>query len=58
MEILIESSGGEKGYSNMELREEGIAFLVAGTDTSAANIAYTLKLLSMYPEIQEKVYQE
>lgn len=42
----------------MELREEVLTLTVAGTDTSAVAIGYTLKLLGKYPEIQEKVDQE
>lgn len=42
----------------MELREETLALIIAGTDTSGASIGYTLKLLAMYPDVQEKIYEE
>ncbi|KOB70438.1 Uncharacterized protein OBRU01_15360 [Operophtera brumata] len=58
LDLLISLSGGEKGYNNVELREEVLGLTVAGTDTSAVAVGYTLKLLGKYPEIQEKVYQE
>lgn len=58
LELLISLSGGGKGYSNVELREEVLTLTVAGTDTSAVSIGYTLIALGKYPEIQEKVYQE
>ncbi|XP_035459320.2 cytochrome P450 4d2 isoform X1 [Spodoptera frugiperda] len=58
LDILIHLSGGENGYSNVELREEVLTLTVAGTDTSAVAIGFTLQLLGKYPEIQDKVYQE
>ncbi|KAJ0180016.1 hypothetical protein K1T71_004607 [Dendrolimus kikuchii] len=58
LDFLIHISGGENGYTNVELREEVLTLIVAGTDTSACAIGFTLKLLSKYPEVQEKVYQE
>ncbi|XP_037875026.1 cytochrome P450 4c3 isoform X1 [Bombyx mori] len=58
LDLLITLSGAEKGYTNIELREEVLTLTVAGTDTSAVAIGFTLELLSKYPEIQEKVYKE
>ncbi|XP_060801099.1 cytochrome P450 4C1 [Amyelois transitella] len=58
LELLITLSGGEKGFTDIELREEVLTLTIAGTDTSAVAIGYTLKLLSMYPHIQDKVYEE
>ncbi|XP_063630769.1 cytochrome P450 4C1-like [Cydia splendana] len=59
IEAVIQSSGGlEKGYSDMELREELMVFMVAGSDTSATAVSYTTVLLSRYPDVQDKVYQE
>ncbi|GBP32878.1 Probable cytochrome P450 313a1 [Eumeta japonica] len=51
-------SGGTKGYSNMELREESFILIVAGTDTSAVALGFTLTLLAKYPDVQERVYRE
>ncbi|XP_047986307.1 cytochrome P450 4d2-like isoform X2 [Leguminivora glycinivorella] len=58
LEMLLESSGGHQGYSDIELREEVLVIVLAGTDTSAVGAAYTAVMLSRYPEVQEKVYQE
>lgn len=58
LDLLIHMSGGENGFTNLELREEVMTLTVAGTDTSAVAMGYTLKLLGKYPEIQEKLYQE
>ncbi|XP_063532120.1 cytochrome P450 4V2-like [Cydia strobilella] len=58
LEMLIESSGGPQGYTELELREEVLVIILAGTDTSAVGAAYTAVMMSRYPEVQEKVYQE
>ncbi|GBP32899.1 Probable cytochrome P450 313a1 [Eumeta japonica] len=51
-------SGGAKGYSNIELREESFILIAAGTDTSAVALGFTLTLLAKYPDVQERVYRE
>ncbi|XP_049866217.1 cytochrome P450 4C1-like [Pectinophora gossypiella] len=58
LELLMESSGGERGYSNDELREETTVLVMAGTDTSAVGAAFTTLMMSRHPDIQEKVYEE
>ncbi|XP_053602841.1 cytochrome P450 4c3-like [Plodia interpunctella] len=58
LDHLITLSGGSKGFTNVELREEVLTLTIAGTDTSAHAIGYTFKLLAKYPEIQEKVFDE
>ncbi|KAM3962933.1 cytochrome P450 4C1-like [Aphomia sociella] len=58
LDLLVTHSGGDRGYTDIELREEVLTLTIAGTDTSAVATGYTLKLLSKYPDIQEKVYKE
>ncbi|KAI5643798.1 cytochrome p450 domain-containing protein [Phthorimaea operculella] len=58
LDLLISLSGEEKGYNDVELREEVLTLTIAGTDTSATCVGYTLKVLGKYPAIQEKVFQE
>ncbi|CAH2266913.1 jg8819 [Pararge aegeria aegeria] len=58
LDLLISLSGGEKGYTDLELREEILTLTIAGTDTSAVSMCFTLKLLAKYPEVQEKLYKE
>nr|QLI62189.1 cytochrome P450 40 [Streltzoviella insularis] len=58
LDLLITLSGGETGYNDIELREEVLTLTIAGTDTSAHAVGFTLKLLTKYPEVQERVYQE
>ncbi|CAD0198535.1 unnamed protein product, partial [Chrysodeixis includens] len=58
LELLIEAASGDKGYSNMELREETLVLVLAGTDTSAVGAAFTLMMLAKHPDVQDKVYEE
>ncbi|KAJ0176920.1 hypothetical protein K1T71_006929 [Dendrolimus kikuchii] len=58
LELLIESSGKEKGYTDIELLEETLVLVLGGTDTSAVSICYTTLMLAKHPDVQEKVYQE
>ncbi|XP_052753295.1 cytochrome P450 4C1-like isoform X2 [Galleria mellonella] len=43
---------------NLELREETLVMVLAGTDTSAVGASFTMLLLARHPDIQEKVFQE
>ncbi len=38
--------------------DETITLLFAGQDTTAATLSWTLHLLTLYPHVQEKLYQE
>uniref|UniRef100_A0A1E1WU74 Cytochrome P450 n=1 Tax=Pectinophora gossypiella TaxID=13191 RepID=A0A1E1WU74_PECGO len=58
LEMLIESSQEEGGYTNEELSDETMALMLASTDTSANAAAFTLIMLSRHPEIQQKVFDE
>ncbi|XP_049866218.1 cytochrome P450 4d2-like [Pectinophora gossypiella] len=58
LELLIETSGGDSGYTDEELREETLVLVMAGTDTSAVGTAFTALMFSWYPHVQQKVYDE
>lgn len=58
LELLIESTGGEKGYTDLELLEETLVLVLAGTDTSAVGTAFTALMLSRHGDVQVKVYRE
>lgn len=51
-------SSGDKGYSKVELGEETLVIVLAGTDTSAVGTAFTAVMLAKHPDVQAKVYQE
>ncbi|XP_049870032.1 cytochrome P450 4C1-like isoform X2 [Pectinophora gossypiella] len=58
LELLIESSGGKLKYTDIEMQEEFVVLVVAGTDTSAVATSFTILMLSQFPDIQEQVYSE
>ncbi|XP_050557105.1 cytochrome P450 4V2-like [Spodoptera frugiperda] len=58
LELLIEGSGGDQGYSDLELQEETLVLVLAGTDTSAVGASFTVSMLARYPAVQERVYKE
>ncbi|CAG5042723.1 unnamed protein product [Parnassius apollo] len=57
LELIIESSGS-RCFTNVELREETLVIVLAGTDTSAVGASFTSAMLSRYMEVQNKVYDE
>ncbi|KAF5292049.1 hypothetical protein FQR65_LT11315 [Abscondita terminalis] len=58
LQQLIELSEEGAKFTDEELREEVDTFMVAGSDTTASMNSFTFMMLGMYPEIQEKVYEE
>ncbi|XP_031330686.1 cytochrome P450 4c3-like [Photinus pyralis] len=58
LQQLIELSEGGANFTDDELREEVDTFMVAGSDTTASMNSFIFIMLGMFPEIQEKVYQE
>lgn len=48
----------DKTKFSKNLIDEAITLLFAGQDTSAATLSWTLHLLSLYPTIQDKLYNE
>ncbi|KAK4317686.1 hypothetical protein Pmani_011247 [Petrolisthes manimaculis] len=58
LDILLEYSGGTKGLSDEDIREEVDTFMFEGHDTTAAAISWSLFLLGHHPEIQAKVHEE
>ncbi|CAH0407554.1 unnamed protein product [Chilo suppressalis] len=58
LELLIDYSGGDKGYTNLELQEETMVMLLAGTDTSAVGASFVMVMLSKHQDVQEKLFQE
>ncbi|KAL1397234.1 hypothetical protein pipiens_009910 [Culex pipiens pipiens] len=45
-------------FSDEELVHQAFTMVGAGTDTSSNSVAFTLLSLGMYPEVQQKVYEE
>lgn len=49
---------GDNNFNNKQLREHVDSITIAGNDTTALVISYTLVVLGQHPDIQEKVYKE
>ncbi|XP_067013699.2 cytochrome P450 4C1 [Anabrus simplex] len=59
LDILIRSSESEgAALSNKQLRDEVITLLLAGIETTATSMCFTLMMLAYHPQIQEDVHQE
>ncbi|XP_073951349.1 cytochrome P450 4C1-like isoform X2 [Choristoneura fumiferana] len=58
LEMIMEHSGSIGGYTDLELREETMVIILAGTDTSAVGTSFALVMMSRYEEVQKKVYEE
>ncbi|MCW1542016.1 cytochrome P450, partial [Campylobacter jejuni] len=56
--LLVVDADTNKRFSFEEIfRSSGYAFL-AGHETTASSLTWTLYLLSLYPKEQEKAYEE
>lgn len=51
-------SGAEDRYSDKELRDAVIDFLLAGRDTTAVTLAWFTYEMCCHPEIADKIYKE
>lgn len=49
---------GGQGLSDKEVRDQALIFLLAGHETTATALTFTLHLLGLHPDIQKKVQQE
>nr|WCC58119.1 cytochrome P450 [Pharsalia antennata] len=54
LDLLLENSE----FTEEELKEEVEVFLIAGTDTSGTTTCFLFEIFGLYPEIQQKVYEE
>lgn len=55
LQLLLEKN---MNFTNEQLREHIDSITIAGNDTTALVIAYTLMMLGIHIEDQEKVHQE
>ena len=59
MDILISARDEDGvGMTDVEIRNEVDTFLLAGHDTTASALSWTLYVLAKYPEHQRKVQKE
>jgi cytochrome P450 len=60
VQALIAATDPETGrpLTDEDIRDELVIFLLAGHDTTATTLTYSLWALGQHPEMQEKVYNE
>ncbi|XP_023210866.1 cytochrome P450 4C1-like isoform X1 [Centruroides sculpturatus] len=58
LDLLLYHHLTDGSLNEEDIREEVDTFMFEGHDTTAMGISWTLYLLGLHPDIQEKVYQE
>ncbi|XP_067118898.1 cytochrome P450 4c3-like [Centruroides vittatus] len=58
LDLLLYHHLTDGSLNEEDIREEVDTFMIGGHDTTAMGISWTLYLLGLHPDIQEKVYQE
>ncbi len=56
LDVLMTFYNPDEGF--IDIRNQLLTFLVAGHETSAIAMTWTLHLLAHYPEVQQKLYDE
>ena len=54
----IELNNWNVGLTNDEVTAQAMLFLLAGYETTATTLSFIMYHMAVYPEYQEKVYQE
>ncbi len=60
LSLLMQARDPQSGQtmSDLELRDEVMTFLIAGSDTTAQGLTWVLHLLTVYPLVAEKMVEE
>jgi len=58
LQMCIDAAGPEKKISDDEIDAQGLLFILAGYETTAASLNFTTYLLAKNPEVQEKLRKE
>jgi len=60
LSMLLSARGAEtgEGMSDKQLRDEVMTLLLAGHETTAISLMWTLYLLSQHPEVEERLHAE
>ncbi|CAK1594479.1 unnamed protein product [Parnassius mnemosyne] len=58
VDLLLELSIETGALNDLEIREEVDTIIVAGHDTTATTLMFTLVLIGSYPKVQERIFEE
>ncbi|XP_013165752.1 PREDICTED: cytochrome P450 4C1-like [Papilio xuthus] len=58
LDLLLELSIEKGAFNDLEIREQVDTMIVAGHDTSANVLMYTLVMIGSYPKVQERIFKE
>jgi cytochrome P450 len=56
--LLLRSADAEGGLSEQQVRDELVTLVIAGHETVASSLAWTLQLLAEHPDVQDRVRAE
>ncbi|XP_027840519.2 cytochrome P450 4C1-like [Aphis gossypii] len=58
LDTLFELNEAGANFSDDDFRDEVVTMMIGGSETSAITLCFCLLLLAIYPDIQDKVYDE
>ncbi|XP_022166735.1 cytochrome P450 4C1-like [Myzus persicae] len=58
LDTLFELNEAGANFSDDDIKDEVVTMMIGGSETSAITISFSLLLLAIYPDIQDKVYDE
>ncbi|KPJ03616.1 Cytochrome P450 4C1 [Papilio xuthus] len=58
LDLLLELSIEKGAFNDLEIREQVDTMIVAGHDTSANVLMFTLVMIGSYPKVQERIFEE
>lgn len=57
-ELFHQASIDNENWTNKEIRDEISSMIAAGADTTSHSLSFTILMLAMFPDVQDKVVQE
>uniref|UniRef100_A0AAT9UU86 Cytochrome P450 4461G1 n=1 Tax=Maconellicoccus hirsutus TaxID=177089 RepID=A0AAT9UU86_MACHI len=58
VDLLVKGNSNEYGFTEIRLRDELLHIIVTGSETTALTMSFTILMLAMHQQIQQRVYEE
>lgn len=58
LDTLLELNDAGANFSHDEIRDEVVTMMIGGSETSGITVCFSLLLMAIHPEVQDKVYDE